>query len=120
MENPKSTETRGPASSARPANTIQLCNVDIRYKSCVELPDFRFIKKHFSRLIFNNFHVVARADLLDGIVSLFQGLLFLVLKEVCTILIAHFFVHVGHDLGREFEAVDDFILPLVDQHSVLE
>ena len=29
-------------------------------------------------------------------------------------------VHVGHDLGGQVEAIDDLILPLIYQHSVLE
>ena len=39
--------------------------------------------------------------------------------KVCSVELGHLLVHVGHDLRRQVETVDDLVLPLVDQHTVL-
>ena len=40
-------------------------------------------------------------------------------NKVRAVFVAHFLVHVRHDLRRQLEAVDDLVLPLVDEHPVL-
>ena len=40
--------------------------------------------------------------------------------KVCAVLVVNFLVHVGHDLSRLSECTDHLILPLVDQHPVLQ
>ena len=40
--------------------------------------------------------------------------------KVRAVLVVKFLVHVGHDLSRLSECTDHLILPLVDQHQVLQ
>ena len=40
-------------------------------------------------------------------------------RSIGAVLAANLLVHVGHDLRRQPEPVDDLVLPLVDQHAVL-